>query len=697
MKRARSLAPLLAALLAAALSQWPALRAPFFADDWLFLDQVRMRPLLAAALSPDPIGNFFRPLGRVLWFWTLGHASGESAVVFHAANLLLWLASVALLWGLAHRLAGARVAAVAAGVFAVTYAADVPVMWASGSQDLLALTLALGALFAMAHGRVRTAAVLLFVAPFAKETAVVAVLPALLLAHAPGEKPAATLRRAWPLLVATLAWGALTALVVSRRHVPGSALVLSQWGPLAAFADVIRVALGLEWRSGGAPWAPFALPGARVLAALAAAGAAVALAGPVRPVPVRAPADGRKVGRKAPPPAPARAPARGGAWLVAAAWVVAGAAPVALVAPLWSAYYFLFAMAGVALLAGLATERASGGVAAAVVLAAGLAAHQARTLDEFATAPSPWSGQSHVSRFYLERGMSVMQRCVDDLRAARPTVPKGSTFLFGGLSAFAAVQVGDGPLVRGVYRDTTLRSHYLSTFKRSMLGSGPVVMLFWDNDARRLVDRTGEKDLWFDLGVGYLLDDHPAAALEAFEVERSRAPQDPMVHYALAISRAADGDSAGARELLAGLGMGLLRDSGELVAEALRAMAAGDSNAARRLGELGSTRAAYDPRPHILLSRIHAGSAANSAGVLEAAAAMAFAPGDAAAWRNWAAVQQRFDYYPQALSSLDRYFALAPSAEADDAEAKAWREQLRQRMPGGIGAQRAMKADLTGR
>src|SRR6185436_18843112 len=109
--------------------------------------------------------------------------------------------------------------------------------------------------------------------------------------------------------------------------------------------------------------------------------------------------------------------ANGHSWRLAIAWTLVGALPIALVAPIWSSYYYLFAMAGVALLAGLAVERAPAGVAAALVLVAGFGAHQARALDEFATAPSPWSAQSHVNRFYLQRGMSVAARCVADLRA----------------------------------------------------------------------------------------------------------------------------------------------------------------------------------------------------------------------------------------------------------------------------------------
>lgn len=680
------------ALVAAALVQWRALAAPFFADDWLFLDQSRQRSLLAAALSPDPIGNFFRPLGRVLWFWTLGHASGESAAFFHAANLALWLASVLMLWAIARRLGGDRVAAVAAGVFALTYAADVPVMWASGAQDLLALALALGALLAVADGRLRAGAALLFLAPFAKETAVVAVLPALLLARRPGEKWGAAVRRAWPLPAAALAWALVAGVVFARRASPGSGLSLSPWGALAALADLTRVAFGLEWATGHAPWAPPAVPRGAALVAIALAGVAVALV-VVRSGPGRGAAAGKKGAGAAkaaalPGPVP-------GAWAVAAAWAVAGALPVAAVAPVWSAYYLLFAMAGVGLLAGLAVARAPGGVAAGVVLLAGLAAAQPRALPEFATAPSPWSAQSHVNGFYLERGMGVMERCVDDLRAAHPSVPSSSTFFFSGVPAFAAVQVGDGPLVRGVYRDTTLRSYFASAFRRSLLGRGDVFLLSWDDESRRLVDHTNEPDLWFNLGIGWLLNDHPETAVEAFALDLARDPRRASSRFGLAIARASLGDTAAARTELLRLGFGLARDAGPVGDGARRALLAGDSLTARRLGETASAHAAYDPVPHLVLSRIYAGEPDRAASaVLEAAAAAAFAPGYAGAWRNWSAVQQQFRHYSEALTSLERYFELDPTAEREDPEAVDWRDRLRQMQPGGVRAQKALRNDV---
>ena len=83
-------------LLAALWLHAGALRTPFFADDYVFLDQVRHRGLLDVLTGPDPIGNFVRPVGRQLHFWLLARAGGESAAPFHAANLALFLAVLAL-------------------------------------------------------------------------------------------------------------------------------------------------------------------------------------------------------------------------------------------------------------------------------------------------------------------------------------------------------------------------------------------------------------------------------------------------------------------------------------------------------------------------------------------------------------------------------------------------------------------------
>ena len=77
-------------LAAAALLYIPGLSDPFFAADYLFLDQVRDRPLATALVTPDPLSNFYRPVSRQLYFWLVSHLSGESFVAFHATSIVLF-------------------------------------------------------------------------------------------------------------------------------------------------------------------------------------------------------------------------------------------------------------------------------------------------------------------------------------------------------------------------------------------------------------------------------------------------------------------------------------------------------------------------------------------------------------------------------------------------------------------------------
>src|SRR5437867_3851170 len=204
-------------LVAAALLHGDALRLPFFADDYLFLDQVRHRSLLQVLAAPDPIGNFFRPFGRQFYFWGLSRLTAQSSIAFHAVNLGVFLGILALLFSLVRRLAGLRAAAVAATFLALQYAADVPVRWVSGSQDLVAVLGALLALWLLARGRGIWAALALFLALLSKETVVLTPLLVVLLVREPGEPWRASARRAWPLLAGAAAW-ALLYVAMSSRH-----------------------------------------------------------------------------------------------------------------------------------------------------------------------------------------------------------------------------------------------------------------------------------------------------------------------------------------------------------------------------------------------------------------------------------------------------------------------------------------------
>jgi len=690
MRRWREWAAPVTASLAGLVLHARAVRAPFFADDWLFLDQVRERSPWAALAAPDPIGNYFRPLGRALWFAALGGLSHESALAFHVANLALFLACIALVWAIARRVHGPRAAAVAGAFFALTCAADVPVRWASGSQDLLAITLALAAMLAFVRERRWLAASLLFLAPFAKEVVALAPIPAALLARRPGEPWRETGRRAWPLALAMLAWAAVN-LAVTRHaggmgagHVPGAAAVV------ASLANAARVATGLEWRAGGVPFVPFRAPDGAGWMALFLAAAAVGLA--FAPAPRVAPAG---KGRVAPAITATPGERTRHAWLAGAAWIVVAALPIAFVAPIWSAYFYLFAMGGAALALGVLLARAGRVVAVAAVVVLGLAAYQARALDEFATAPATWSAQSHVNDFYLGRGMTLMSRCLESLKAVRPSLPPRATVFFGGLPSFSAFQTGDGPLVRGVYRDTSLRSYFITDFSRDRARRGPDFFLDWDPKADRFMDSSDAAGLWVNLGVRLLLDDRATQARDAFETELDRDPVSGSTLYALALVTAEQGDTAGARALFERCQVLAATGAGEAMTAARGRLAAGDSAGARRIAEIARVRAVLDPEPHVLLSRLYlAGDPAGADGYVEAFAARAVAPGDAAAWRHWAEVQMRTNRDTNAMRSLGRYFALDPAAESNDAEARGWRDALRARLPGGAVMQQAMKGDV---
>ena len=705
--RDRSFAYAVAALaIAAVVTHARSFAAPFFADDWLFLDQVRFRSLARVLASPDPIGNYFRPLGRQVWFWLLARAGGESAFVFHLANLLCLVGAVILLALLARRVAGPLAGVVAAGFLALHYAADVPVLWVSGSQELLSLVLGLSALVLYQRERRIAAAGLYFSALLAKEVVVLLPLAAVALDGAGGAWRA-RLRRAWPLAVALAAWCALAAWAVARRGGNGAGLALSAEGPVAAIVLLVRVALGLEWLAGSLPFAHPTAPGIAALLAVAAVGFAVLSMAPPRRAqearPRRASRRERGARVPAPPPAPL-APVPAPAALDPAAgfraglvWAIAGALPVAAVARLWSAYYFLFAIAGVGLALGsvLAWRRVRAGLACTIVVAAGLASTQARGLEEFATAPNAWSGQSHVNRFYLERGMSVIARCLEDLHTSMPHPKPNTTFFFAGLPPFASFQVADGPLVRGAYRDSTLRGHYLSELTRERLQRGPWLVFFYDMPTGRLVDRSHEPSVFVSSALGQMLNgrlDIAQAALDAAGMKGedlyTRAYLSALVAWGL-------GDTVRSKEWFAKVPRGLGRQGGAAAGGARQKLLAGDT-----LGAVVQLRTALasnvlDPALHGMLAQVLLARPQTEAeGELEAFAERVLAPDSPEAWRRWAYVLWRESRQRESIAAIDRYFALRPGAATQDIEAIRMRALEVRMLPGGDLAQRSMKKEL---
>ncbi len=649
---------LLMLLAAAAWLGWPALRLPFFADDFLFLDAVRGRAWLAALLAPDPIGNFHRPVSRQLYFWLVARAGGESPAVFHAVNLGLWLAVLALSYSVARRLAGARAALIAAGLLAMHYAADVPVRWASGSQDLLAVAGALAAIRLHIAGRRALAGAALLLAALSKEVVLLAPVVAVIAEARPGESWSRAARRGWPLGIAVGAWGLLAFVAARARGGPGDALAITPGGALAALAHLAQVSVGLEWRTGGftrlAGARPPVVPLAIVLAALAWV-------------------------------APARGASRGGpraarAIAVGLVWALAGTLPIAPVAAIWSAYYYLFALCGVALALGAWLAPRPPALALAVVAIVASGSARSSALDQFAPVRDAWSARSHINRFYIARASSTVQRYLRQLRAARPVVPPRSTLFFAGLAGNVGFQTGDGPVVRWSYRDTSLRSYFATDFDAEKATRGP--LFFFEVRDDSLSESEADGDVFYRLASGSLVSDRPASARAALLYQIGKTPEDPLAQYWLAWIDLDGGDRASAIEALRRAGVTPAPGPAPELARALAALRARDTVGALGVARLAITAHALDPGAHALLSDLYLVTAPSEAPALvEAYAARALAPEWPGAWRRWGMVQLQHERYLEAVASFEHYFSISGDEGARDAEAHGWVDALRRKFP----------------
>src|SRR5262249_9190441 len=156
-------------------------------------------------------------------------------------------------------------------------------------------------------------------------------------------------------------------------------------------------------------------------------------------------------------------------------WVLVAIAPVVTVALLWSAYYYLFAMCGVALALGVMLARAPAVAAAAVIAFVAWGSAHARGLPEFGMGRDPWTPVSHINASYIERSNRITATYLGSLRRAYPKLPTGSTLYFGGIESNVAFQRGDGPLLRWAYRDASLRSYYFAEFSRQTARPGPLM------------------------------------------------------------------------------------------------------------------------------------------------------------------------------------------------------------------------------
>src|ERR1044072_4919491 len=464
---------------------WEAIRSPFLNDDFLFLEQARGRTLVQSLTDLGALGNYYRPLSRQIYFELLTPIAHGHPLVFHLANYALFIGALALVADLLAALLPRAGMLAGTLYFALLPFQRVNLTWVSCSQDLLALTGALGALALYRRGQMLPAVLCFAIGFMSKETALAVPLSLGAWELCVERRPAsAALQRVAPFAILGLLWVAF-AMWMRARQPHAAPLDVSLPAFAAGFAHLLQSALGIEH-----------LPGF---------GAALAANGPplvplvllVTPAFLFAPEASR--------PAPSRRAVLG----FALAWLVAFALPVGPVSYSWSSYYYTEACVGAALLVGFLWSRADrrtwiGLTAGLLWWHAGGAGARA-----FAIADNRWVWTSHLTPFYFQRAGALTDSLSRELRRIEPHPPAHARFYFATLPSWAGFQMGNGALIRELYRDSTLASYFYSQSSDTTADGGPCRFLFWDG--RRLKPLySSARDPWFQVGSDLMLLDRPA-------------------------------------------------------------------------------------------------------------------------------------------------------------------------------------------
>lgn len=581
-----------------------ALGTGFLNDDYLFLEDASRGPWAAGR---GALANYFRPLSRQLWFGTIAPLSGHDPLVFHLANLAVFLAAAALLYDLLRAFAPRAGALAGLVYFAVLPLQRVNLTWISCCQDLLALAGTLGAFALFRRGRDRLALLAFLAAVLAKESALP--LPALLFAwdwRIAGRRPAAALRRVAPFALPLAVWAAGE--LALRANAPAPAVL--RFGPLeflAAWTHLPQALAGLENPLGMTRALWTSLPSFAALVALAALAWWRPPAGDAG----------------SPEAAPHAAHANG----FGLAWMAAFALPVAPVVHGWSAYFYtLCAVGGAVLVAAHAARLSRWTFAAAVAVALWWHA-AASAVPAFAVTDDAWGWTSHLTAHYFERGAALSQRLRAALLRVAPAPAPGTRFFFATLPPFAGFQMGNGAAIRAAYRDASLESHFYSRFSDSTAAQAPCVFLFWNGlDFDRLY--ANARDPFFQVGADLLLLDRPRGATHAFArgLEAGELREDLYYWSGWALLWSGRREAAEAAWSAFGAGDDTTMYRAWMRG-AVTALAEGDTTGARR-GLFGALRAGVGrPEVHAALAEMLRGRSPKFA-LLETKVTAFLAPGD---------------------------------------------------------------------
>jgi hypothetical protein len=485
----------------------------------------------------------------------------------------------------------------------------------------------------------------------------------------PGERWTRPLGRVWPLGAVVGAWAVAWVFAMHGRS--GGTVHFSPDSIPAAPVHLLQVFLGAEWAPHESPRLfqapPPIVPVVLVLVAL----------GLVR--------RRREAERPGVPGATSAGP---GAWSTGLVWAAAATLPVVAVVHIWSAYYYLFALCGLALVLGDLLGRRPLWIALGATALIAWGSESARRLEAFATDPSPWLTESHLNRFYFDRSMWWVTRYLQDLRRQRPTLPHRSTLFFAGIQHFASWQAADGPLVRWAYRDSSLRSYYFHDFTAERGRRGPFFVYMVFNDS--LTELKSGPNMLFSLAASQAASERYALAKDVLGLARERYPGvRTAVGYWLAWVEMALGDTAAAHRELVAAGFPLRAGSSPQTASARRLLAAGDTLGATEQLDAAIRSHVLDPEAHGLLADIQLLS--SGTGVVEALAARGLTPRDPWVWRRWALLQMQSGNYQLAYPSMTRYFELAGPAAKDDERGQQLLEFIRRAQPGGDLSQEALR------
>jgi hypothetical protein len=214
----------------------------------------------------------------------------------------------------------------------------------------------------------------------------------------------------------------------------------------------------------------------------------------------------------------------------------------------------------------------------------------------------PWTTCSHVNRHYIDRGTAIVQRYLRQLRAARPSLPPRTTVFFSGIPGGVGFQTADGPLVRWVYRDTSLRAYFTNSFDQEKASRGPCI--FFEVSKDSLVDKTEDRAQFMRTALGAILSDRPQAAREMLEFARGRDSTSALAAYWLAWVEWDLGHRERAEQLMRAGGFGVDAGPAPQLDSCRAALARGDSVGVWRVMQHVVSRHMLDPEAHALLADV---------------------------------------------------------------------------------------------